>query len=161
MGKGETGEVAERGRGGYWRHESCSRNGSCYCISFSTSNYIHFPEWKQRGKATKLFFLFLSLAVRAMAQVEKVFQMLGTSESPAKSPASPFWTAPKILNREKLEAVSPVEGSKLLTAVELLSNKGTRVPNRSHCDSSSNSILFPNAQAWGSQGEAAGKVYSK
>ena len=39
----------------------------------------------------------------------------------------PFWTAPKILNREKLEAVSPVEGSKLLTAVELLSNKGTGV----------------------------------
>ena len=37
----------------------------------------------------------------------------------------PFWTAPKILNREKLEAVSSVEGSKLLTAVELLSNKGT------------------------------------
>lgn len=55
----------------------------------------------------------------------------------------------------------PAGASKLLTAVELLSNQGTRVPNRSHCDSSSKSVLFPSAQCPGPQGEAVGEVHAQ
>jgi hypothetical protein len=46
-----------------------------------------------------------------------------------------------------VEAAGPVRGSKLLTSVELLSNKGTVVPKRSHYDNSSKFTPFPTFSA--------------
>ena len=74
--------------------------------------------------------------------------MLGTSNrtQQAMLAASPFCTAPKSLIRETLEVAGLVGGSLLHRAVDLLSSRGTVVPNRSHSDSSSESTLFPNTQ---------------
>lgn len=71
--------------------------------------------------------------------------MLGTSNrTPQAMPAaSPFCTAPKSLVRETLEVAGLVGGSPRHRAVELLSNRGTVVPNRGDSDSSSECILCP------------------
>lgn len=87
---------------------------------------------------------------RAWLKEEKVWNQ---QESPAGATrASPVWTAPRSLLREELAGAS-----KLLTAVALLSNQGTRVPNRSHCDSSSKSVLFPSTRCLRSPGRGCRK----
>ena len=113
-------------------------------LVFSTTSHSRVKK-RREGRLYTCLFVFLSLAVTAMAKVRETFPKARNQQHnpTVRDSSSPFWTAPKSLIRNKLEVVSLVGGSKLLRAVELLSNKGTTVPNRRHCDGSSRVSLFP------------------
>lgn len=137
---GERGGEVARGR--HHKKGELARNGSR--SPTGSDARLHGEHRPREGKGAYTFVsfsLFLSLAGTVTAKVRETSpHAWHQQQNPTvNDPTSPFWTAPKSLIRDKLEVVSLVGGPQLLRAGQLLSNKGTTVPNRSHCDSPSRS----------------------